>query len=70
MIGDIIYQVNGAPCRSVADYLSIKAALTDEHYTVKLLRLDENKQIQVLELTIPVDAPRVYINDLLPVTEE
>ena len=70
MIGDIIYQVNGEPCCSVADYLSIKAELTDEHYTVKLLRLDENKQIQILELIIPTDAPRVYINDLLPVTDQ
>ena len=70
MIGDIIYQVNGEPCRNVADYVAMKAAMTDDHYTVKLLRLDENAKIQYLELTIPTDAPRVYINDLLPVTDQ
>lgn len=67
MIGDIIYQINGADCRTVEDYLSAKAALEADTYTVKLVRLDENMAIQVLELTIPTDSPRVYINDLLPV---
>lgn len=70
MIGDIIYGFNGEPCRTVADYLAMKAALAEDSYTVKLLRLDEAYQIQVLELTLTADSPRVYINDLTPVTEE
>lgn len=68
MIGDIIYQFNGAPCRTVDDYIAAKNALTSDTYTVKLVRLDENYQTQVLALTIPTDSPRVYLHNLLPET--
>lgn len=69
MIGDIIYGFNGEPCRTVADYLAMKAALTTDSYTVKLFRLDEDLSIQILELILTTDMPRVYINDLTPVAE-
>lgn len=70
MIGDIIYQFNGQPCRTLEEYLNAKAALDADTYTVKLLRLDENYKPQVLELTLHAESPRVYINDLLPAAEE
>jgi len=66
MIGDIIYQFNGENCRTVADYLAAKEALTSDSYTVKLLRMDENREVQVLEVTLETNSPRVYLNDLLP----
>ena len=69
MIGDIIYSFNGEACRTVADYLAMKAALTEDSYVLKVLRLDEKNKMQVLELTLAVDAPRMYFNDLTP-TEE
>jgi len=70
MIGDIIYRFNGEDCASTADYLSRKEALTDDSYTIKLLRLAENYEVEVLELTLSTDSPRVYLNDLLPAAEE
>lgn len=66
MIGDIIYQFNGQDCKTVAEYLAAKEALTDEAYTVKLLRLDKDLKLQVLEVTLDKDSPRIYFNDLLP----
>lgn len=66
MIGDIIYQFNGENCRTVADYLAAKEALTSDSYTVKLLRMDENREVQVLEVALETNSPRVYLNDLLP----
>lgn len=66
MIGDILYSFNGEACRTVADYLAMKDALTEDSYVVKVIRLDENNAIQQLELTLKVDSPRVYINDLTP----
>ena len=66
MIGDIIYSFNGEACRTTADYLAKKGALTVDSYVVKVLRLDESYNIQKLELTLKVDAPRVYLNDLTP----
>ena len=66
MIGDIIYQFNGQNCKTVAEYLAAKEALASDSYTVKLLRLDENRKAQVLEVTLETDSPRVYLNDLLP----
>lgn len=66
MIGDIIYQFNGENCRTVADYLAAKEALASDSYTVKLLRMDENREVQVLEVTLETNSPRVYLNDLLP----
>lgn len=70
MIGDILYQFNENPCRNTAEYLSMKAAVTTGSYTVKLLRLDQDHQIQVLELTLPTDSPRVYFNDLVPTSDQ
>jgi len=70
MIGDIIFQFDGKPCRTVEEYISMKEALTSDSYTINLLRLDENLEIQMLELTLTTDSPRVYLNNLLPVTEE
>lgn len=70
MIGDIIYLFNGEPCRTFADYLAMKAALTTDSYTVKLLRLDDAYQVQVLELTLSTNSPRVYINDLTVTGDE
>ncbi len=70
MIGDIIYQFNGKPCRTVADYLAAKEALDSDSYSIKLLRLEEDLKPQVLEVTLSTDSPRVYLNDLLPATEE
>ena len=69
MIGDILYSFNGEACRTVADYLAMKEALTGDSYVVKVLRLDENNKMQTLELTLATDSPRVYLNDLTP-TEE
>ncbi|MBQ6718770.1 MAG: toll/interleukin-1 receptor domain-containing protein [Oscillospiraceae bacterium] len=66
MIGDIIYQFNGENCRTVADYLAAKETLTSDSYTVKLLRMDDNREVQVLEVTLETNSPRVYLNDLLP----
>lgn len=65
MIGDIIYQFNGQPCKNYESYISMKQALTTDTYTVKLLRMDDNNQIQVLEITLTTDSPQVYLNDLV-----
>lgn len=65
MIGDIIYELNGEPVTSFADYTAKKQALTAQTYTVKLLRLDESYEIQVLDVTLDIDAPRVWLNDLI-----
>lgn len=70
MIGDIIYRFNGEDCKTTAEYLARKAALTEDSYTVKLLRLGEDYKVEVLELTLSTDSPGVYLNDLLPITEE
>lgn len=64
MIGDVIYSLNGEYVRDTEDYLARKEALTGDTYTVKVLRLDEQKKVQELELTLDKDAPRVYLNDL------
>lgn len=65
MIGDIIYELDGQPVTSFADYTAKKEALTKDTYTVKLLRLEDNYEIQVLEITLDVDSPRVWLNDLI-----
>ena len=65
MIGDVIYSLNGEYVRDTEDYLARKEALTGDTYTVKVLRLDEQKKVQELELTLDKDAPRVYLNDLI-----
>lgn len=70
MIGDVIYGFNGEPVRCTEDYLAMKEALTADSYTIQLLRLDENKKPQELELTLTTDAPRVYLNDLVAIPEE
>lgn len=64
MIGDVIYSLNGEYVRDTEDYLARKEALTGDTYTVKVLRLDEQKNVQELELTLPTDSPRVYLNNL------
>ena len=64
MIGDVIYSLNGEYVRDTEDYLARKEALTEDTYIVKVLRLDEQKKVQELELTLDKDAPRVYLNDL------
>lgn len=64
MIGDVIYSLNGEYVRDTEDYLAQKEALTGDTYTVKVLRLDEQKNVQELELTLPTDSPRVYLNNL------
>ena len=64
MIGDIIYGFNGSPCETTKDYIAMKEALSTEHYTIQVLRVDENHQIQSLELTLSTGDPRVYLNDL------
>ena len=65
MIGDIIYKLNGEPVESYADFQSKKSALTDDTYTLTLLRLDPDLQIQVLDITQDASSPRVWLNDLI-----
>lgn len=65
LIGDVIYSFNGQPCRSTQEYLDAKAALMEDSYTVKVLRLSEDLQVEVLELTLAADSPRVYLNNLV-----
>ena len=61
----MIYRINGQPCRNVQDYLDAKAALTEDSYTIKVLRITDELKMEILELTLAADSPRVYLNNLV-----
>ena len=65
-IGDIIYGFDGNPCRNYEEYMAMKEALNSDSYVVDVLRIDgETGQWEALKLTLTVDMPRVYLNDLI-----
>lgn len=70
LIGDVIYRFNGEPCRNTEDYLNAKAALTEDSYTIKVLRVTDELKMEILELTLAADSPRVYLNNLVAQPEE
>lgn len=63
-IGDVIVELNGAPCRSYEEYVAQKEALSSPGYTVGVLRLNGSGGLDRLTLELTLDMPRVVLNSL------
>lgn len=58
-IGDIIVEINGAPCRSPDEYFAVKESLSGPDYTVGVLRLNGAGKLEQIDLELTTDMPRV-----------
>ena len=63
-IGDIIVEFNGEPCRSTDEYLTAKESLSGPDYTVGVLRLNGNGELERIDLELTTDMPRVGLRSL------
>lgn len=63
-IGDIIVEFNGEPCRSTDEYLTAKESLSGPDYTVGVLRLNGDGELERIDLELTTDMPRVGLRSL------
>lgn len=63
-IGDIIVEINGEPCRNADEYFAVKESLSVPDYTVGVLRLNGDGELERIGLELTTDMPRVGLRSL------
>lgn len=64
-IGDVVIAFNGEPCASVDAYIEKKTQLTENRYTVTVLRANEKGTMEEMTLDLTKDMPAVSFNTLV-----
>lgn len=63
-IGDIIVEINGELCRTSDEYYAVWESLSGPGYTVGVLRLNRDGELERIDLELTTDMPRVGLRSL------